>query len=152
MKTKFSVAILVMLVIICGLSLVGCAEKKPREVEIVVFNPFTGEELDSRILEVKVGEMPEKTKVEYAVRDKKTGKFLTDEDLAPYSSLETCTTIGINDNTEPIGSALNDREHWPTKKGKYAIHLSFNSVDRTIGEYERRYVTTFLTITYRVID
>lgn len=152
MKTKFSVAILVMLVIICGLSLVGCAEKKPREVEIVFFNPFTDEEIVSKQLFIDEGEMPENTKVKYAVRDEKTGKFLTDQDLAPYSSLETCTTIGINDNTGPIGSALNDWEHWPTKKGVYIIHISFNSVDSTVGDYERRYVTTFDSCTYYVGD
>lgn len=142
MKKKISVVLLLIMVVTCGLTLIGC--ERQREVEIVLYHPITGEEIeDTSRIEFKLGELAENTKIEIAIRDVKNGKLLTDEDLEPYSSLETCCRIAINLKRESLDESLWDSEHWPVKSGSYKIHIEFNCVDNTDYEYERRYVTTF---------
>lgn len=142
MKKKISVVLLLIMIVTCGLTLIGCETQ--RKVEIVLYHPITGEEIEdlSRI-EFKLGELAENTKIEIAIRDVKSGKLLTDEDLEPYSSLETCCRIAINLRRDGPDVSLWDSEHWPVKSGSYDIHIEFNCVDNTDYEYERRYVTTF---------
>lgn len=142
MKKKISVVLLLIIVVTCGLTLIGC--ERQRKVEIVLYHPITGEEIgDVSLIEFEEGEIPEKTKVKFAIRDIKNGKLLTDEDLEPYSSLETCCRITFNKSLESGSVSLKDNEHWPTGNGEYRLYLKFTSVDNTVGNYERRYATAW---------
>lgn len=142
MKKKISIVLLLIMVVTCGLTLIGCETQ--RKVEIVIYHPITGEEIkESGLMKFEEGEIPENTKIKFAIRDIKSGKLLTDEDLEPYSSLETCCRVNINKIIDIGTSSPKDQTIWPTAKGEYNIHFWFTSVDNTNGNYERRYATAW---------
>lgn len=151
MRKKIGVILILVLVIACSLSMIGCKKTDSQhEVEIVFFHPTTGDAMTVDNLSMKYGEVPERTDIVIKFRDKVTGDFLDHNDLMPYSTLETCYTIGI---TRLPNMSVNDgdRYHWPTDVDKYRISVTFNCVESTDVEYQRKYLTTSAVFYYDVI-
>ncbi len=116
MKKKIiSVITLFILSIMCIAMFAGCVqeEPKPRKVELELVNPITGE----AIKKDEVIELPEEgTPIEIRIKDKETGRYLTDDDL-PENTIE---------NSYHVNFAILDKEghlflqeyykYWPTPK------------------------------------
>ncbi len=87
MKKKIISAItLFTLSIMCIAMFAGCVqeEPKPRKVELELVNPITGEAVKKN----DVIDLPEEgTPIEIRIKDKETGKYLTDNDL-PENTIE----------------------------------------------------------------
>lgn len=111
--------ILLALTFVVALTL-GCCEKRvvPRDVELVLINSNTGEPLKNG----DTIELPEEqTEIEVMVKDKETGKVLTDDDIkfktvrsSIHTSLETITQDGR------LG-ALVGNSFWPTWEEIYKV-------------------------------
>ncbi len=116
MKKKIISAItLFTLSIMCIAMFAGCVqeEPKPRKVELELVNPITGEAVQYD----EVIDLPEEgTPIEIRIKDKETGKYLTDDDL-PENTIE---------NSYHVNFAILNKEghlflqeyykYWPTPK------------------------------------
>lgn len=124
MKRKLAVILLAALLLItCIATFSGCVdeEPEPREVELGIMNPITGDI-------VKNGEtldLPtEKTPMEVYIKDKETGVFLEDSDLPENTVQKSCKlTISCYFEEEEIYTWWSARV-WPTNKDFEVLPIS----------------------------
>ena len=116
MKKKIISAItLFTLSIMCIAMFAGCVQEEPpsRKVELELVNPITGEAVKKN----DVIDLPEEgTPIEIRIKDKETGRYLTDDDL-PENTIENSYhvnfTILNNDGHVYLQKYY---KYWPTPK------------------------------------
>ena len=114
MKRKLAVLLLAALLLTVSMAMFsGCNEKEPREVEIEIINPLTGEVLEQD----GIIELPdEETPIEVRVKDKKKDKYLTDKDLEGIT-LKECLNISVSRLWKyDYKEALNTRGKFPIEE------------------------------------
>ena len=131
----------------------GCNEKEPREVEIEIINPLTGEVLEQD----GVIELPdEETPIEVRVKDKKKDKYLTDKDLEGVT-LKECLNISVSRLWKyDYKEALNTRGKFPIEEegvvtsNYYEIEVKFETKPWDVfeEEYERKYEAKNLVLNF----
>ncbi len=131
----------------------GCNEKEPREVEIEIINPLTGEVLEQD----GVIELPdEETPIEVRVKDKKKDKYLTDKDLEGVT-LKECLNISVSRLWKyDYKEALNTRGKFPIEEegvvtsNYYEIEVKFETKPWNVfeEEYERKYEAKNLVLNF----
>lgn len=162
MKKSIAAIVLVVVTVVVALTL-GCCEKRviPRDVELVLINPNTGEPLQNG----DTIELPEEqTEIEVIVKDKETGKVLTDDDIkfktvrsSIHTSLKTITQDGR------LGDAVG-YSFWPTwediykvlpthRSDEYEMAIWFDCMPDQIGpSYVRYYNDEITYIRFYIID
>lgn len=127
----------------------GCKEKEPREVEIEIINPLTGEVLEQD----GVIELPdEETPIEVRVKDKKKDKYLTDKDLEGIT-LKECLNISVSRLWK---EALNTKGKFPIEEegvvtsNYYKIEVKFETKPWNVfeEEYKRKYEAKNLVLNF----
>ena len=131
----------------------GCNEKEPREVEIEIINPLTGEVLEQD----GVIELPdEETPIEVRVKDKKKDKYLTDKDLEGVT-LKECLNISVSRLWKyDYKEALNTKGKFPIEEegvvtsNYYEIEVKFETKPWNVfeEEYERKYEAKNLVLNF----
>ena len=131
----------------------GCNEKEPREVEIEIINPLTGEVLEQD----GVIELPdEETPIEVRVKDKKKNKYLTDKDLEGVT-LKECLNISVSRLWKyDYKEALNTKGKFPIEEegvvtsNYYEIEVKFETKPWDVfeEEYERKYEAKNLVLNF----
>ena len=131
----------------------GCNEKEPREVEIEIINPLTGEVLEQD----GIIELPdEETPIEVRVKDKKKDKYLTDKDLEGIT-LKECLNISVSRLWKyDYKEALNTRGKFPIEEegvvtsNYYEIEVKFETKPWNVfeEEYERKYEAKNLVLNF----
>ena len=131
----------------------GCNEKEPREVEIEIINPLTGEVLEQD----GVIELPdEETPIEVRVKDKKKDKYLTDKDLEGVT-LKECLNISVSRLWKyDYKEALNTKGKFPIEEegvvtsNYYEIEVKFETKPWDVfeEEYERKYEAKNLVLNF----
>ena len=154
MKRKIAVFLLVVLLLTVSMATFsGCNEKEPREVEIEIINPLTGEVLEQD----GVIELPdEETPIEVRVKDKKKDKYLTDKDLEGVT-LKECLNISVSRLWKyDYKEALNTRGKFPIEEegvvtsNYYEIEVKFETKPWDVfeEEYERKYEAKNLVLNF----
>lgn len=131
----------------------GCKEKEPREVEIEIINPLTGEVLEQD----GVIELPdEETPIEVRVKDKKKNKYLTDKDLEGVT-LKECLNISVSRLWKyDYKEALNTKGKFPIEEegvvtsNYYEIEVKFETKPWNVfeEEYKRKYEAKNLILNF----
>lgn len=131
----------------------GCKDKEPREVEIEIINPLTGEVLEQD----GVIELPdEETPIEVRVKDKKKNKYLTDKDLEGVT-LKECLNISVSRLWKyDYKEALNTKGKFPIEEegvvtsNYYEIEVKFETKPWDVfeEEYERKYEAKNLILNF----
>ena len=131
----------------------GCKDKEPREVEIEIINPLTGEVLEQD----GVIELPdEETPIEVRVKDKKKDKYLTDKDLEGVT-LKECLNISVSRLWKyDYKEALNTKGKFPIEEegvvtsNYYEIEVKFETKPWNVfeEEYERKYEAKNLILNF----
>lgn len=114
MKRRVAMAVLiVMLAVMCMSMTCACVkdEEPPRKVEIEVLNPNTGEPINNGDI---VDFPKEKTLIIARIKDKETGKYLTDDDL-PENTVRQSYHINVLQlyNDGSIRGPLYTEGYWP---------------------------------------
>ena len=131
----------------------GCNEKEPREVEIEIINPLTGEVLEQD----GVIELPdEETPIEVRVKDKKKDKYLTDKDLEGVTLKECLNTSVSRLWKYDYKEALNTKGKFPIEEegvvtsNYYEIEVKFETKPWDVfeEEYERKYEAKNLVLNF----
>ena len=154
MKRKIAVFLLVVLLLTVSMATFsGCNEKEPREVEIEIINPLTGEVLEQD----GVIELPdEETPIEVRVKDKKKDKYLTDKDLEGIT-LKECLNISVSRLWKyDYKEALNTKGKFPIEEegvvtsNYYEIEVKFETKPWDVfeEEYERKYEAKNLVLNF----
>ncbi len=154
MKRKIAVFLLVVLLLTVSMATFsGCNEKEPREVEIEIINPLTGEVLEQD----GVIELPdEETPIEVRVKDKKKDKYLTDKDLEGVT-LKECLNISVSRLWKyDYKEALNTKGKFPIEEegvvtsNYYEIEVKFETKPWDVfeEEYERKYEAKNLVLNF----
>ena len=154
MKRKLAVLLLAALLLTVSMAMFsGCNEKEPREVEIEIINPLTGEVLEQD----GVIELPdEETPIEVRVKDKKKDKYLTDKDLEGVT-LKECLNISVSRLWKyDYKEALNTKGKFPIEEegvvtsNYYEIEVKFETKPWDIfeEEYERKYEAKNLVLNF----
>ena len=154
MKRKIAVFLLVVLLLTVSMATFsGCNEKEPREVEIEIINPLTGEVLEQD----GIIELPEEeTPIEVRVKDKKKDKYLTDKDLEGVT-LKECLNISVSRLWKyDYKEALNTRGKFPIEEegvvtsNYYEIEVKFETKPWDVfeEEYERKYEAKNLVLNF----
>ena len=154
MKRKIAVFLLVVLLLTVSMATFsGCNEKEPREVEIEIINPLTGEVLEQD----GIIELPdEETPIEVRVKDKKKDKYLTDKDLEGIT-LKECLNISVSRLWKyDYKEALNTRGKFPIEEegvvtsNYYEIEVKFETKPWDVfeEEYERKYEAKNLVLNF----
>ena len=154
MKRKLAVLLLAALLLTVSMAMFsGCNEKEPREVEIEIINPLTGEVLEQD----GVIELPdEETPIEVRVKDKKKDKYLTDKDLEGVT-LKECLNISVSRLWKyDYKEALNTRGKFPIEEegvvtsNYYEIEVKFETKPWDVfeEEYERKYEAKNLVLNF----
>lgn len=153
---KRKVAILLLAALLLTVSMVmfsGCKDKEPREVEIEIINPLTGEVLEQD----GVIELPdEETPIEVRVKDKKKDKYLTDKDLEGVTLKECLNTSVSRLWKYDYKEALNTRGKFPIEEegvvtsNYYEIEVKFETKPWDVfeEEYERKYEAKNLILNF----
>ena len=150
MKKKIAIIlVLTIMLTSCMAMLCSCVNEdpEPRDVEIELINPTTGEVIkrDDTI------DLPEeKTPIEVRIKDKETGEYLTDDDL-PENTVKGSYTTSFN-ILDKEGHLYFGRvyEYWPTMEdidrafncNYYEMQISFDCrPDDPINprEFKRKY-------------
>ena len=155
MKNK-KLAVILLAIFLLTISMAmfsGCNEKEPREVEIEIINPLTGEVLDQD----GVIELPdEETPIEVRVKDKKKNKYLTDKDLEGIT-LKECLNISVSRLWKyDYKEALNTKGKFPIEEegvvtsNYYEIEVKFETKPWNVfeEEYERKYEAKNLILNF----
>ena len=131
----------------------GCKDKEPREVEIEIINPLTGEVLDQD----GVIELPdEETPIEVRVKDKKKNKYLTDKDLEGVT-LKECLNISVSRLWKyDYKEALNTKGKFPIEEegvvtsNYYEIEVKFETKPWNVfeEEYKSKYEAKNLVLNF----
>ena len=154
MKRKIAVFLLVVLLLTVSMAMFsGCNEKEPREVEIEIINPLTGEVLEQD----GIIELPdEETPIEVRVKDKKKDKYLTDKDLEGIT-LKECLNISVSRLWKyDYKEALNTKGKFPIEEegvvtsNYYEIEVKFETKPWNVfeEEYERKYEAKNLVLNF----
>ena len=154
MKRKLAVLLLAALLLTVSMAMFsGCNEKEPREVEIEIINPLTGEVLEQD----GVIELPdEETPIEVRVKDKKKDKYLTDKDLEGIT-LKECLNISVSRLWKyDYKEALNTKGKFPIEEegvvtsNYYEIEVKFETKPWDVfeEEYERKYEAKNLVLNF----
>ena len=154
MKRKVAVLLLAALLLTVSMAMFsGCKDKEPREVEIEIINPLTGEVLEQD----GVIELPdEETPIEVRVKDKKKDKYLTDKDLEGVT-LKECLNISVSRLWKyDYKEALNTRGKFPIEEegvvtsNYYEIEVKFETKPWNVfeEEYERKYEAKNLVLNF----
>ncbi len=154
MKRKIAVFLLVVLLLTVSMATFsGCNEKEPREVEIEIINPLTGEVLEQD----GIIELPdEETPIEVRVKDKKKDKYLTDKDLEGIT-LKECLNISVSRLWKyDYKEALNTKGKFPIEEegvvtsNYYEIEVKFETKPWDVfeEEYERKYEAKNLVLNF----
>ena len=154
MKRKLAVLLLAALLLTVSMAMFsGCNEKEPREVEIEIINPLTGEVLEQD----GVIELPdEETPIEVRVKDKKKNKYLTDKDLEGVT-LKECLNISVSRLWKyDYNEALNTKGKFPIEEegvvtsNYYEIEVKFETKPWDVfeEEYERKYEAKNLVLNF----
>ncbi len=116
MKRKLAVLLLAALLLTtCMAMFCGCVdeEPEPREVELELVNPITGDVM-KRGDTIDLPE--EETPIEVRVKDKETGEYLTDDDI-PLITLRECWHINfLFINSDGFPTAPQNYKNWPTRE------------------------------------
>ncbi|MDE6614731.1 MAG: hypothetical protein K2K24_04395 [Clostridia bacterium] len=145
MKKKIAVIILtVILLTTCLAMFCACKDKDPREVEIEIINPLTGE----LFVQDEVLDLPtEQTPIEVRVKDKNKGKYLTDKNL-PKTTVKESLNIRVsrlwkNDYKELLNTNgyLPIEEENVVMSNYYEIEITFDCKPTDIedDDYKRKY-------------
>ena len=131
----------------------GCKDKEPREVEIEIINPLTGEVLEQD----GVIELPdEETPIEVRVKDKKKNKYLTDKDLEGVT-LKECLNISVSRLWKyDYKEALNTKGKFPIEEegvvtsNYYEIEVKFETKPWNVfeEEYKSKYEAKNLVLNF----
>ena len=151
---KLAVILLAALLLTISMAMFsGCNEKEPREVEIEIINPLTGEVLEQD----GVIELPdEETPIEVRVKDKKKNKYLTDKDLEGVT-LKECLNISVSRLWKyDYKEALNTKGKFPIEEegvvtsNYYEIEVKFETKPWDVfeEEYERKYEAKNLVLNF----
>ena len=151
---KLAVILLAALLLTISMAMFsGCNEKEPREVEIEIINPLTGEVLEQD----GVIELPdEETPIEVRVKDKKKDKYLTDKDLEGIT-LKECLNISVSRLWKyDYKEALNTKGKFPIEEegvvtsNYYEIEVKFETKPWDVfeEEYERKYEAKNLVLNF----
>ncbi len=154
MKRKVAVLLLAALLLTVSMAMFsGCKDKEPREVEIEIINPLTGEVLEQD----GVIELPdEETPIEVRVKDKKKDKYLTDKDLEGVT-LKECLNISVSRLWKyDYKEALNTKGKFPIEEegvvtsNYYEIEVKFETKPWNVfeEEYERKYEAKNLVLNF----
>ena len=154
MKRKVAVLLLAALLLTVSMAMFsGCKDKEPREVEIEIINPLTGEVLEQD----GVLELPdEETPIEVRVKDKKKDKYLTDKDLEGVT-LKECLNISVSRLWKyDYKEALNTKGKFPIEEegvvtsNYYEIEVKFETKPWDVfeEEYERKYEAKNLILNF----
>ena len=154
MKRKLAVLLLAALLLTVSMAMFsGCKDKEPREVEIEIINPLTGEVLEQD----GVIELPdEETPIEVRVKDKKKDKYLTDKDLEGVT-LKECLNISVSRLWKyDYKEALNTKGKFPIEEegvvtsNYYEIEVKFETKPWDVfeEEYERKYEAKNLVLNF----
>lgn len=114
MGKKILVASIIFVIVFAGIVAI-CLYKKeppaPREVELELINPVTGEVVKNGD---RVQLPEEKTYIEVRIKDKETGEYLTDEDLPKKVKGSYSICIEIYDDTwEKAKGPVLEGGYWP---------------------------------------
>ena len=154
MKRKLAVLLLAALLLTISMATFsGCKDKEPREVEIEIINPLTGEVLEQD----GVIELPdEETPIEVRVKDKKKDKYLTDKDLEGVT-LKECLNISVSRLWKyDYKEALNTKGKFPIEEegvvtsNYYEIEVKFETKPWDVfeEEYKRKYEAKNLVLNF----
>ena len=154
MKRKLAVLLLAALLLTISMATFsGCKDKEPREVEIEIINPLTGEVLEQD----GVIELPdEETPIEVRVKDKKKNKYLTDKDLEGVT-LKECLNISVSRLWKyDYKEALNTKGKFPIEEegvvtsNYYEIEVKFETKPWNVfeEEYKRKYEAKNLVLNF----
>ena len=154
MKRKLAVLLLAALLLTISMATFsGCKDKEPREVEIEIINPLTGEVLEQD----GVIELPdEETPIEVRVKDKKKDKYLTDKDLEGIT-LKECLNISVSRLWKyDYKEALNTKGKFPIEEegvvtsNYYEIEVKFETKPWNVfeEEYKRKYEAKNLVLNF----
>ena len=154
MKRKLAVLLLAALLLTISMATFsGCKDKEPREVEIEIINPLTGEVLDQD----GVIELPdEETPIEVRVKDKKKDKYLTDKDLEGIT-LKECLNISVSRLWKyDYKEALNTKGKFPIEEegvvtsNYYEIEVKFETKPWNVfeEEYKSKYEAKNLVLNF----
>ncbi len=154
MKRKIAILLLAALLLTISMATFsGCKDKEPREVEIEIINPLTGEVLDQD----GVIELPdEETPIEVRVKDKKKDKYLTDKDLEGVTLKECLNTSVSRLWKYDYKEALNTKGKFPIEEegvvtsNYYEIEVKFETKPWDVfeEEYERKYEAKNLVLNF----
>ena len=150
MKKKIAIILLVTMLLTSFMVMLCACQKEepePREVELELVNPTTGEAIkwDDTI------DLPEeKTFIQVRIKDKDTGEYLTDNDLPENTVKESCNVQFIILDNDGQRYRQKEYRYWPTKEdiesvpfyNYYGIQISFDCrPDDPINprEFERKY-------------
>ena len=155
MKKKLAVLLLAaFLLAMCMAIFCACAdeEPEPREVELELINPIT----DDVIKNGDTIDLPKvKMYMEVRIKDKETGKYVTDDDL-PENTINSSYTLifyAYKDDHEQQDS-WNPYGYWPTidfmkewsrnRADYYEVKISFDCKPRNLVDpkFVRQYKTT----------
>ena len=130
MKRKLAVLLLAALLLTtCMAMFCGCVdeEPEPREVELGIMNPITGDVVKDR----ETLDLPtEKTPMEVYIKDKETGVFLEDSDLPENTIQKSCNLTIYFYSKEKVIDTWWSARVWPTNK-------DFEELQRSRTEYCR---------------
>ena len=150
MKRKLAVLLLAALLLTtCMAMFCGCVdeEPEPREVELELVNPITGDIIKSG----DTIDLPtEKTYIEVRIKDSKTGRYLTDNDLPENTIKDSYHVQLITLDNDGHNYFQRDYKYWPTKEelksesyyGSYEMQMSFDCRPKNPQnprEFQRKY-------------
>ncbi len=152
MKRKLAVLLLAALLLTtCMAMFCGCVdeEPEPREVELELVNPITGDAIKSE----DTIELPDEgTPIEVRVKDKETGEYLTDDDLPEMTLKESWHVNFAFIDTKGFSTSQQYCKNWPAKEyidsrpyyNKYEILIFFDcrpERPKNPSEFKRKYAT-----------
>ena len=128
MKKYFMIVVCMVLAAVMALTFVSCEkEVVPRDVELVLINPNTGEPLEDGDTVIVPDE---RTVIDARALDKETGKVLTSEDLK-FETIGRSLTVSLHPILDGKLGATMTNYLWPTREEVNKIMSSYGS-----DEYE----------------
>ena len=145
-RAVFLICVIAMLCIGSVFTLSGCDKNdEPRDVELEVINPNTGEVLKSGD---HIRFPGENILIEVRIREKKTGNILTDDDFTD-NTVRGCLTFRIrrqnsNGKFENLNGVSRDGiwpQNEPYKDNCYHLSISFDCKPKNLQQsnYQRKY-------------